>query len=45
MQSPAFIHFKVRFFAVLNTELLYYAYEVDEGKLKWPFHEKNKTMI
>ena len=34
-----------RFFAVLNTEPLHYAYEVDEGKLKWPFHEKNKTVI
>ena len=45
MQSPAFIHFKVRFFAVLNTEPRHYAYEVDEGKLKWSFHEKNKTVI
>ena len=42
MQSPAFKHFKVRFFAVLNTEPRHYAHEVDEGKLKWSFHEKNK---
>ena len=45
LQSAAFIHFKVQFFAVLNTESRHYAYEVDEGKLKWPFHEKNKTVI
>ena len=31
LQSPAFIHFKVQVFAVLNTEPLHYAYEVDEG--------------